>query len=81
MMASVTVMVASLSRIEYDFVARVLEQSKEDVVYQRLRQQVLDGTVRRYWLENDLLFAQGHRLYVPAGHLRHVLLRQVHDAK
>ena len=57
MIASVTVMVASLSRIETDFAARVLEQSKEDVVYQRLHQQVLDGTVRRYWLENDLLFA------------------------
>jgi len=42
---------------------------------------VLDGTVRQYWLENNLLFAQGHRLYVPAGQLRHELLREVHDAK
>jgi len=54
--ASTTVIIASLFRIETDFIARGLEQSKEDTVYQRLRQQVLDGTVHRHWLENDLLF-------------------------
>ena len=38
-------------------------------------------TVPCNWLENDFLFAQGRRLYVPAGRLRHQLLREVHDAK
>ena len=55
----------------------MLEQSKGDVVYQRLHQQVLEGTMRRYWFENDLLFAQG----LPSRHLQHVLLREVLDAK
>jgi len=38
-----TVMLASLSLVETDFTARVLEQSKDDAVYQRLWQQVVDG--------------------------------------
>jgi len=33
MVASVTTMLASLSRIETDFIARVLEKSKKDAVY------------------------------------------------
>ena len=42
--------------------------------------QVKDGSVRRYWLENGLLFTVGRRLYVPAGKLRKELLQSVHDA-
>jgi len=48
MIASATIILASMSRIETNFAARMLEQSKEDTMYQRLHQQVLDGTGRQY---------------------------------
>ena len=50
--------------------------------YQKLQQQVKEGFLRRYWLDNDLLYAKGGRLYVPScGGLRRELLRERHDRR
>ena len=36
--------------------------------------------VHKYWLDDDLLYAWGNRLYVPTGKaLRRELLRETHD--
>ena len=51
-----------------------------DSTYVNLKQDVQDGVVRSYWIEDDLLYAKGNRLYVPSGGgLRQELLRETHD--
>ncbi|CAL5371561.1 unnamed protein product [Camellia sinensis] len=72
--------VAAISNIETQLLERIRASAAIDSEYQRLVQQVKDGTVRRYWLENDLLHGKGDRLYVPSvGGLRLELLRETHD--
>lgn len=74
--------VAAISRLESEFLPRIKEECLKDSVYEKLRQQVKDGMVRRYWLEDELLYAKGGRLYVPSsGGLRRELLRETHDSK
>ena len=51
-----------------------------DSTYVNLKQDVQDDVVWRYWIEDDLLYAKGDRLYVPSGGgLRRELLRETHD--
>jgi hypothetical protein len=73
--------IAALSRIETDFLARIRELSKHDPAYMKLAVLVKEGTIRRYWLEDGLLYAKGHRLYVPAGPIRRELLKESHDSR
>lgn len=60
-------MCAAITAVESDFTKRVQEECKIDSEYQRLVEQVKEGSVRRYWLEKGLLFTTGRRLYVPTG--------------
>ena len=51
-----------------------------DTKYCQLRQELKDGLIKRYWLDNNLLYAKGSRLFVPnAGGLRQQLLKETHD--
>ena len=59
--------VAAISSFNTLFLDQVQEQAKADSQYQKLVQQVAEGTVCRYWLSNDLLHAKGDRLYVSCG--------------
>jgi hypothetical protein len=38
---------------------RLHQTAKEDVTYKKLADLVREGTIRRYWLENDLLYVKG----------------------
>ncbi|KAJ0031788.1 hypothetical protein Pint_13111 [Pistacia integerrima] len=59
----------------------VAEAASRDLEYKDLVAQVQNGTIRRYWLEDGLLYAKGDRLFVPSkGGLRRVLLKEVHDS-
>ena len=40
-----------------------------------------DDTTRRYWLENEMLYFTGGKLYVPSIKLRRELLKETHDTK
>lgn len=72
--------VASLTTVQSDFLDRVKNQALADKTYEQLRQRVKEGLVRKYFIEGDLLYARGSRLYVPAGGgLRRELLRETHD--
>lgn len=71
--------VAALTVIESDFLGRIREASPLDKVYQKLVDQVRNGEIRKYWIEDELLFAKGNRAYVPSGPLRKELLRETHD--
>ena len=63
----VQTVVAAISSFNTLFLDRVREQAKADSQYQKLVQQVTEGTVRRYWVSDGLLHAKGDRLYVPCG--------------
>ncbi|CAH9148831.1 unnamed protein product [Cuscuta epithymum] len=71
--------VNALVMVQGNMVERIKEMAKEDPSYQRLCEQVASGAVRRYWLEDGVLFGKGGRLYVPVGGLRVELLKETHD--
>ncbi|KAL5747716.1 hypothetical protein ACOSQ2_025013 [Xanthoceras sorbifolium] len=72
--------VAALAALQVTFLERLKQQAEVDVSYTKLRQEVLDGLVRRYWVEDNLLYAKGSRLYVPnGGGLKQELLKETHD--
>ena len=71
--------VAALTRVESDFVDRIRESAKLDATYQKLVQDVTAGLVRRYGLEDGLLYAKGGKLFVPSGKIRRELLKEAHD--
>ncbi|RVW58793.1 Transposon Tf2-2 polyprotein [Vitis vinifera] len=73
--------ITALSEVISDFNEKIKHAAEQDAAYGRLRQQVNEGVIRRYWLKGDLLVAKGGRWYVPAGGLRKELLRETHDAK
>ena len=73
--------VGSLSLVVTDFKERVRLEAAQDLTYQKLVEQVKEGTTRRYWLENELLYFRGGKLYVPSSKLRQELLKETHDTK
>ncbi|RVW75511.1 Transposon Tf2-2 polyprotein [Vitis vinifera] len=73
--------ITALSEVISDFNEKIKHAAEQDAAYGRLRQQVKEGVIRRYWLEGDLLVAKGGRWYVPTGGLRKELLRETHDVK
>ncbi|WJZ87951.1 hypothetical protein VitviT2T_007294 [Vitis vinifera] len=73
--------ITTLSEVIFDFNEKIKQAAEQDAAYGRLKQQVKEGVIRRYWLEGDLLVAKGGRWYVPTGGLRKELLRETHDAK
>ena len=73
--------ITALSKVISDFNEKIKQAVEQDATYGRLKQQVKEGVVRRYWLEGDLLVAKGGRWYVLASSLRKDLLRETHDSK
>ena len=73
--------VGLLSQVMADFIERVRREAPQDSTYQKLVEQVKEGTIRRYWLENKLLYFTGGKLYVPSSKLRQELLKEIHDTK
>ncbi|KAI5351342.1 hypothetical protein L3X38_004233 [Prunus dulcis] len=73
--------VAALTLVQSDFLDWIRDQSKKGLANIKLQQQVKERLVR-YWLEDDLLYAKGGRVYVPSrGGLRKELLREMHDSQ
>ena len=58
---------------------RIKESSKLDATYKKLVQDVTVGLVRRYWLEDGLLYVKGGKLYVLSRKIRRELLKETHD--
>uniref|UniRef100_A0A803LHP5 Reverse transcriptase RNase H-like domain-containing protein n=1 Tax=Chenopodium quinoa TaxID=63459 RepID=A0A803LHP5_CHEQI len=65
----------ALTSVQSDFTQCIRDECKDNAEYVKLCELVKEDSVRRYWLENGLLLAQGGRLYVPSGKLRQELLR------
>ena len=73
--------IAALLEVVSDFNESIKWIVDSDASYEKLRQQVCDRLNIKYWIEDELLVAQGGRLYVPAGNLRKELLRENYDTK
>ena len=73
--------VGSLSLVVTDLKEWVRLEAAQDSMYQKLVEQVKNGTTRRYWLKNELLYFRGGKLYVPSSKLRQELLKETHDTK
>ena len=58
---------------------RLRKTATEDAAYKKMVELVREGTIRRYWLEHDLLYAKGGRIFVPKGELRKYLMMESHD--
>ena len=71
--------ITTLSEVISDFNEKIKLAAEQDATYGRMKQQVKEGVIRRYWLEGDLLVAKGERWYVLAGGLMRDLLRETHD--
>ena len=60
----VFVAVYSISKLKTDFYDRIRMCDANDSLYVKWMVQVQDGTMRRYWIEDDLLYLQkGGSLY------------------
>ncbi|CAK7350681.1 unnamed protein product [Dovyalis caffra] len=55
------------SDVESDMVERLHQAIEEDESYKKLASLVRKGIVRRYWLDNDLLYAKEGRIFVLNG--------------
>ena len=52
-----------------------------DSLYVKWMGQVQDGIMRRYWIEDGLLYFKGGRIVVPnQGRLRKDLMKEAHDS-
>ena len=72
--------VFALTSVQLTFLEKVRKQSNSDSTYKKLKQNVVEGMVHRYWVEDDVLYARGHMLYVPtSGRLRQELLHETYD--
>ena len=49
----------TISRVESDMLERIKQLAATDSAYEKLVAQVKEGTVRRYWIEDDLLMVKG----------------------
>ena len=61
--------ITAFSEVISDFNEKIKLAVEQDAAYGKLKQQVKEGVIRRYWLEGDLFVAKGGRWYVPAGGL------------
>ncbi|RVW15655.1 hypothetical protein CK203_075362 [Vitis vinifera] len=59
--------ITALSEVISDFNEKIKHVAEQDAAYGRLKQQVKEGVIRRYWLEGDLLVAKGGRCRPPSG--------------
>ena len=63
-----------------DFLDWIKQVAETDVTYCKTRQQVNDCLIRKYSVENNLLYAEGGRLFVhKGGGLRRELLQETYD--
>nr|TKS07033.1 hypothetical protein D5086_0000117420 [Populus alba] len=65
--------------VELDMLDRLCQASREDVACKKMVELVREGTIRRYWLEQDLLYAKRGRIFMSKGELRKYLMMGTHD--
>lgn len=59
----------ALSSITFSLVEKLRKTAAQDAAYRKLIQDVEDGVMRTYWLEDEFVMAKGKCLYVLMGAL------------
>ena len=73
---------AAISRPESSLLERIKEGLSHDPTAKTLIENAEEGKTRRFWVEGDLLYTKGHRLYVPQhGKLRKEIMQECHDSR
>ncbi|XP_072083760.1 uncharacterized protein [Arachis hypogaea] len=73
---------SAISMVEGDIMHIIKEGLHHDPLAKKLVELAREGKTKRFWLENDLLYTKGRRLYVPKWeNLRRKLVRECHDTK
>lgn len=72
---NVTEFFGAISQVQSDIEGQIRELVAKDPGYQKLLEQVKEGTVCRYWIDDGLSHAKGNRLFIPVGAIRCCLLR------
>ena len=71
-----------LSYPQSSLLDRIKEGLTHDPTIKSMIEYAKEGKTRRFWLERDLLYMKGRRLYVPLfGNLRRELLKKCHDSQ
>ncbi|KAE8689123.1 hypothetical protein F3Y22_tig00110943pilonHSYRG00133 [Hibiscus syriacus] len=72
----------AIETVEGTLLERIKEGLPHDFVAERIIDGAKEGRTREFWLEGDLLYHRGHRLFVPRyGKLRKELMKECHDSK
>ncbi|KAL3535723.1 hypothetical protein ACH5RR_004184 [Cinchona calisaya] len=74
-------MLAAISQLKSLLLDGIKEGLKHDAAARSLLEYAKEGKIRRFWVEEELLYTKGRRLYVPHyGNLRE-LMKECHDSK
>ena len=77
----VFVAVYSISKLETNFYDRIRLCAANDSLCVKRMGQVQEGTMRRYWIEDDLLYFKGGRIVVPnQDGLHKDVMKEAHDS-
>lgn len=72
---------AMVSQPQSSLLDHIKEGLTHDPTTKALVEYVKEGKTRRFWLENDILYAKGRRVYVPlSGSLRKEILKECLDS-
>ena len=72
---------AAISQPDSPLLEKIKEGLEHDALAKSLLPLVTEGKTRRFWLSNGLLYAKGHRLYVPKwSNMRKELIKECHDS-
>ncbi|KAL6191381.1 hypothetical protein ACLB2K_037772 [Fragaria x ananassa] len=73
---------ARISQVTSPLLNKIKEGLKADPQAQSVIALIKEGNTRRFWMEEDLLYTKGRRIYVPKwGNLRRELMKECHDSK
>ena len=73
---------AAISQPDGSLLERIREGLSHDPTAKNLFELAKEGKTRRFWLDGELLYTHGHRLYVPHyGKLRKEVMKECHDSK
>ena len=71
-----------LSHPQSSLLDRIKESLSHDPMTKNMMEYAMEGKTQRFWLEGDLLYTKGRRLYMPLfGNLRRGLLKECHDSQ
>ncbi|KAE8706830.1 cytochrome P450 78A7-like [Hibiscus syriacus] len=72
----------AIETVEDTLLERIKEGLPHDLVAERIIEGAKEGRTQEFWLEGELVYHRGHRLFVPQyGKLRKELMKECHDSK